>query len=66
MGVFAVRDDYYLAIFKLPTAEEHVVMWAPDGFHAEWVDRRFGQPLQCVCQALGYRGYRQIWEARMR
>ena len=44
--------------------DEVLILWAPDGFHAEWVDRHFGQPLQRVCQALGYRGYRQIWEAR--
>ena len=44
--------------------EETLVLWAPDGFHAEWVDRHFGLPLQRVCQALGYRGYRQIWGAR--
>jgi hypothetical protein len=42
--------------------EEMLVLWAPDGFHAEWVDRHFGQPLQRVCHALGYRGYRQIWQ----
>ena len=44
--------------------EETLVLWAPDGFHAEWVDRHFGQPLQRVCQALGYQGYRQVWEAK--
>ena len=44
--------------------EETLVLWAPDGFHAEWVDRHFGQPLQRVCQGLGYRGYRQTWQPR--
>ena len=61
-----VRPDGFLAwiapLALVAIEEEMLVLWAPDGFHAEWVDRRFGQPLQRVCQALGYRGYRQIWQ----
>ena len=44
--------------------DQTLVLWAPDGFAADWVETRFRQPLQRVIRALGYEGYRLTWERR--
>ena len=51
---------------SLVSIEENqtLVLWAPDGFAADWVETRFNQPLQRVVRALGYEGYRFTWERR--
>ena len=40
------------------------VLWAPDGFHKQWVEERLSQPLERVCQALGFDGFRVAFPAR--
>jgi len=45
-------------------ADQTLVLWAPDGFHADWVNTHYGPPLERVVRALGYSGYRFTWPTR--
>lgn len=42
--------------------DQTLVLWAPDGFAADWVETRFSQPLRRVARVLGYEGYRLTWD----
>jgi hypothetical protein len=41
-----------------------LLFWAPDGFHSEWVERKFSQPLERICRALGFAGFRLTFPTR--